>query len=499
MQTEFNINEIDKIESLYEKVLKEMPLLVRNEIPSVVYENFCKIRETACKSVFDSLKGNLPPMSDVLTTGDKIRITVEKSSSKPLYVENLRQKSAYLFDGAVRQMTCRGAVVEENGSSKLQTAATMSMVDETVLFPNDAYEQLYKSMENLRWLLGQFNLKKYGLQYGFAVDDICQLRVYFKNDADLDFLKQMTPRFVSRECQFEYIRSGMPYDGVVLALEAVCYKKGFSENGEKYKVVEGRIRTESFELHVCEHCNLRCNQCCNLSPFHKEHFMSIEETERICDFLEKHIAPDVIKVAGGEPLLHPQLAQILKIIKQRFPQTNLRIVTNGVLANRYLTEEIMSTIDQLWISNYRNVAVPENTVARIKQMAKDNFVLLNIKDVDQFYNIVLTEKNEDESRVRSIYDNCWMKHRCLMVRKNTFFKCTRAAYIEDQQYIYDMPTNVKAADEGINIDDPDFQQKALHYLNDKEGLESCSYCLGVSGTLFDIRQMKKEEVQSKML
>lgn len=78
-----------------------------------------------------------------------------------------------------------------------------------------------------------------------------------------------------------------------------------------------------------------------------------------------------------------------------------------------------------------------------------------------------------------------------MVRNNTFFKCTRAAYIEEQQRIYKMNLRqpITAIQEGIAIDDPDFQEKALRYLNDKNPIKSCRVCLGVSGTLFPNRQM----------
>lgn len=154
----------------------------------------------------------------------------------------------------------------------------------------------------------------------------------------------------------------------------------------------------------------------------------------------------------------------------------------------------MEIIDQLWVSDYRSMPVPDKTVEKIKDMAKRHHVLLNIKDVDQFYNIVSKEEITDGARVQSIYENCWMKHRCLMVRNNTFFKCTRAAYIEEQQRIHDirLADSIKAANEGISIDDPDFQAKALRYLNDKKPIDSCRVCLGVSGTLFPNRQMPRK-------
>lgn len=479
-------------QSFFETLLPTHPLFIRCFIPQQQLSDFCRLREQACITVYgnDREKWILPPMSDI-SNSEFIKIEVYTSKNRPIYLENIHQKRASLYQSDIIQTMCRGSLLEQDNTSLLWSSATMSMTDEKVLYPEDAYEQLYKSMENLRLLFSQFNLKQYGIEYGFAVEDVQSLNVYYKESSDLDLLQSMVPKFVSRDCFIDYRQSEMPYDGLKLMLEAKCYKKGHVDKGEKYVIENGRIHTESFELHVSEHCNLRCEQCCNLSPYHKERFMSLEEVERICAFIGKELQPDVIKVAGGEPLLHPQLLKILQTIKRHFPDINLRIITNGLLANQRLTEEIMATIDQLWVSDYRSMPIPERTILKIKEMAKKRHVLLNIKDVDQFYNIVLKEENQDQQKVQDIYENCWMKHRCLMVRNNTFFKCTRAAYIEEQQRIYKMNLRqpITAIQEGIAIDDPDFQEKALRYLNDKNPIKSCRVCLGVSGTLFPNRQM----------
>ena len=34
----------------------------------------------------------------------------------------------------------------------------------------------------------------------------------------------------------------------------------------RYDVVDGRVRTRALEAHVIDHCNLKCAECCSLSP-----------------------------------------------------------------------------------------------------------------------------------------------------------------------------------------------------------------------------------------
>jgi radical SAM protein with 4Fe4S-binding SPASM domain len=79
-------------------------------------------------------------------------------------------------------------------------------------------------------------------------------------------------------------------------------------------------------IEITNHCNLTCDFCA-VSKRDKR-FMSIAEFEMICDqirFLTEHIYLHV----QGEPLLHPQIEEILRIAHARHLQVQL--VTNGTL------------------------------------------------------------------------------------------------------------------------------------------------------------------------
>ena len=87
-------------------------------------------------------------------------------------------------------------------------------------------------------------------------------------------------------------------------------------------------------LEVNETCNLTCPICFADSAPHRPENRSLAEIEAMLDTLvASEGEPDLLQVSGGEPTLHPQILEILRLAKQR-PIRHLMLNTNGVrLAN----------------------------------------------------------------------------------------------------------------------------------------------------------------------
>lgn len=85
-------------------------------------------------------------------------------------------------------------------------------------------------------------------------------------------------------------------------------------------------------------CNLRCTHCFNTSgPSNRRFpFLSREEVGSILDQAEALGVRDVV-FTGGEPFLHPDMAEITGDTLCRFPAT---ILTNGTLLNDRVVERL---------------------------------------------------------------------------------------------------------------------------------------------------------------
>ncbi|MDR3350177.1 MAG: radical SAM protein [Prevotellaceae bacterium] len=88
-----------------------------------------------------------------------------------------------------------------------------------------------------------------------------------------------------------------------------------------------------FEVHLTEHCNLNCKYCNHFSPLAEKEFLNIESFERdlarISELTERKI--ELVNLLGGEPLLHPQLMDILSLTRKYFDTGKIVLITNGTL------------------------------------------------------------------------------------------------------------------------------------------------------------------------
>lgn len=418
-------------------------------------------------------------------------------------LENKEQKPAAQYSekyGSFPPLFSRGVIIDNLGQRLLLASGTASVIGEDSHFEN-IYDQTERSILNLRILAGQFNLKGYGIGYGFAWEDIQLLRVYYKKSEDLTKLQTILAKAISPNTQVSYLQADICRQELLVEMEAIFVKKGEYEDGHnsKYAVHNGKIRTESVELHVTEHCNLRCRDCCNISPFNPQTFLTKVEFQEYLEFIGKHLRPDVLKLAGGEPTLHPELEAFVVLAKEAKVAHQVRVVSNGLLMLKY-SDRFWAHLDQLTISNYKSAPVKPRILDHIREKCRAFGVFLNIKYVDQFNEIFVEEPIQDASEIQTIYDDCWMRHRCLIFRKQGFHKCTRASYMDTflvmQGISSEWAQQTYSAIDGISLKEQDFLNTVLTYLNSTEPLASCRYCLGVSGPLRENVQLTKEEVNA---
>ncbi|MEZ0224608.1 MAG: radical SAM protein [Alphaproteobacteria bacterium] len=83
-------------------------------------------------------------------------------------------------------------------------------------------------------------------------------------------------------------------------------------------------------IEINEECNLECPVCfAESSPMRKKN-LDLKTIERMMDALVKSEGePDILQISGGEPTIHPQFMEIMKLAKTK-PIRHLMVNTNGV-------------------------------------------------------------------------------------------------------------------------------------------------------------------------
>jgi organic radical activating enzyme len=360
-----------------------------------------------------------------------------------------------------------------------------------------------ESIDNLRILVSQFNLRRHDVEFGFGLEDLQLLRVYYRHEKDREKLEALASKTIDPDCSLVMMQADICRKELLVEIEGIFLKKGeYKGSQRKYDVVDNKIRVESFELHIVEHCNLRCHMCDAMSPYNPEKFLKLEDIKKNLTFLAKHIKADIFKLMGGEPLLHPQLIDIIRLVRQSKISDKIRLTTNGLLLHK-MTDEFWSSLDRLTVSNYSSSPMKPKHVQMVHEKARQFNVILNLKDIEQFNGVMIKTPIEDKERVQRIYDNCWVRHRSLVIRNGLFFKCTRAAYMDDFRREFKVvhhendPVTYNEGD-GVKMDE-NFFENALTYLNSIEPLNSCRYCFGASGKLIPHRQMTRQEVKDRSI
>ena len=102
------------------------------------------------------------------------------------------------------------------------------------------------------------------------------------------------------------------------------------------------------DLVLTTHCNLRCQDCAAFIPYlpKREHFDSDYIKAMACFF--KGI--EIVRVVGGEPMMHPEFLKIIPMLRGLFECKKLVLTTNGYRAKE--NQEALKYFDHLLVSKY---------------------------------------------------------------------------------------------------------------------------------------------------
>ncbi len=90
----------------------------------------------------------------------------------------------------------------------------------------------------------------------------------------------------------------------------------------------------TLHIEVTNACNLECSCCTRFCGHHVKPFMmSLEMVERALQSLADF--PHNIGIMGGEPTLHPQFAEICRLVQRYVPKERRGFWTNGARWDRY--------------------------------------------------------------------------------------------------------------------------------------------------------------------
>jgi len=221
------------------------------------------------------------------------------------------------------------------------------------------------------------------------------------------------------------------------------------------------------ELSITAKCNMACHNCDAMvrqAP-KMDNTMTIEQiTSFIKESSENNIKWEIIVLTGGEPLLHPDIQQIIRMLNKAF--FNKGVIYKGEYNHTtYFDENIENYIKEglVVLTNGKvknkllNLQHKSHLINLLSTNKKDNnqlFYPINIAPIDNTnFNV---SKNKEYARV---YKKCQCAQSCLT--KHGYYPCTTGAAIDK---VFGMDTGIKN----------------IKYINDdavyKQFEDLCKYC-----------------------
>ena len=148
-----------------------------------------------------------------------------------------------------------------------------------------------------------------------------------------------------------------------------------------------RSRISYLETHLCDHCNLNCKSCTHFCPLVTEPtFTDLEQYTGDIQTLSEKLAIHIIRLMGGEPLLHPQVNDFMRVTREAYPHSRIFIVTNGLLLQK-MPNDFWETLRKYHIRIFWSKYPPlKEKFAEIEQRIKDAHIRLNSREANVFVN-----------------------------------------------------------------------------------------------------------------
>lgn len=230
----------------------------------------------------------------------------------------------------------------------------------------------------------------------------------------------------------------------------------------------GIIEIPFIEVILTTVCTLNCAECSNLIPMFRNvsHHVSADDFKKeITDLLSSVGYIHRLKIHGGEPLTHPNLAEIITFCCNEEKIGEVRMSTNcTILPNTQLIRAMQNEKFLIFISNYKiNGCYPDKYI----EICESNRIRYRFDPHQEWVSYgEVTSYSKTYNRLADDRENCSMAN-CLCMRDFKVYLCSRIANATALGLIKE--------DRGISILDENFKNKLIQLYNDDINL-GCEYC-----------------------
>jgi organic radical activating enzyme len=258
------------------------------------------------------------------------------------------------------------------------------------------------------------------------------------------------------------------------------------------------IHRNRLEFFVTDHCQLRCRNCATLSEYSPVKFASLDSFQKDIDALAKVMKVELFRFIGGEPLLHKNIVDFIKIVRESGIASTIAVVTNGQFIERQ-PKELFSVVDEIHISAYPGTTFDYKNILKFLECDRDvidlpNGIWFHTWKTSQGTTVIYTPFDEfgvfflpykrTEAETQDTYNKCPVAYEwgCHVIRDGYYYKCVKPFL----QKRYNIEHNLEVefdyeVVDGIPLHEENLEERMNTYLQSKTPLKSCYSCTALLG------------------
>ena len=222
------------------------------------------------------------------------------------------------------------------------------------------------------------------------------------------------------------------------------------------------------DIPITDLCNLNCAGCLSFSALSKSpNHVNIEELVKSVKHIEEiGCSPCAYTLSGGEPLLHPNLKELISSLKE-VTNKPINILTNGILIKKRIND--IKGIDTVWFSKYPGLKYNEQI-----NLLKQNGIktMFHLRSKDNFINLGLSEtKNSDQVTSEIFKNKCFLN--CLSLKDSRLYSCRVTSNVHVLNEYFGTNFEITESD-FLDIFKIKDKNEILEFIKNKH--EFCKYC-----------------------
>lgn len=228
------------------------------------------------------------------------------------------------------------------------------------------------------------------------------------------------------------------------------------------------------EYCITDICNRNCAACSHLAPLAKApNFVSVEEFTRVTAMLRQAL-PEIhtFWLTGGEPTLHPQYMELLKIARQIYTDCYIGIYTNGSTLKNKETDaafwEFVRERGIVW-----GVTLYGEEREYFESLFSRHGCLKNLAIVQGGrYFLNLTNYSKNQAITKEKYEQCGWERGKINVRNGKIYNCASSEFVDLFNGYFGAKLKISETDY-LNIDETLTKERIDKFRNP---IPFCGHC-----------------------